>query len=479
MKASSEPSLLLSRLRQQAHVEGSRIALVDQQSGRRFDYRSVVDVIDQCARLISEQTADRRFVANGRTTPISLLVFLSLWSAGRSTVFVNERLTEGDIERIRVETDASVLDVEAIVMRQVDRDDSGPVESPPSEETESPFQDELLVICTSGTSGNPKILSHSTSSRMSFVFGLMDVFELSSQDRYLSLIPTAHSSGLAFSLAHLYVGAEVHSTASRDGDGILAAVERGEITTLLVVPTLLERIATAPNARERLEGVRLMVSMGARLDPLRQAELSDQLGCPVYQYYGSSETSFLAVLGPDEARTVASDVCGRPTPGTEVRLSPEDELRRRTLQVRTPRAATHRILDREQIMFDEWISTGDLADLDEDGFIHLLGRSDGLIISGGLNIDPDEVAEVISRHNDVMDVAVFGRESKEWGQEVVALCVMRPGSAVDADGLRQFCAGSIASFKVPKVILFVDTVPRGPLGKPDRQQAIRQLGVAK
>ena len=411
MKASPEPALLLSRLRQQADVEGARIAMVDQHSGRRFDYRSVVDTIDQCARRISEQTADRRFVAHGRTTPISLLVFLSLWSAGRSTVFVSERLTEAEIERIRVETDASVLDVEGVVVRQVDRDDSDPVQSPPREEIDGPRQGELLVICTSGTSGNPKILSHSVASRMSFVHGVIDVFKLSSHDRYLSLIPTAHSSGLAFSLAHLYVGAEVHSTDSRDGDGILAAVERGEITTLLVVPTLLERIAAAPNARERLESVRLIVSMGARLDPLRQAELSDQLSCPVHQYYGSSETSFLAVLAPDDARNVASDVCGRPTPGTEVRLSHEDELGMRTLQVRTPRAATHRILNRKQIMFGEWISTGDLADLDEDGFIHLLGRSDGLIISGGLNIDPEEVVEVISRHDDVVDVAVFGRES--------------------------------------------------------------------
>jgi malonyl-CoA/methylmalonyl-CoA synthetase len=153
---------------------------------------------------------------------------------------------------------------------------------------------------------------------------------------------------------------------------------------------------------------------------------------------------------------------GVPLPGVELRLAATTEVEVRGPNViagydRNPEA------NAGAFTADGWFRTGDLGDFDDDGYLRLVGRSKELIISGGYNVYPREVEEVLAQHPAVVEVAVVGRASERWGEEVTAVVVARDD--VDADVLRRLAAGHLAPYKVPKRVEFIDALPRNALGK--------------
>jgi malonyl-CoA/methylmalonyl-CoA synthetase len=204
----------------------------------------------------------------------------------------------------------------------------------------------------------------------------------------------------------------------------------------------------------------LLVSGSAPLPAALAGRVAEQVGQVPLERYGMTETVMLTSNpcdGPRKAGTV-----GFPLPGVELRLAGDGEV-----QVRGPNVIDGYYerpdADAEAFTDDGWFRTGDLGEFDADGYLTLVGRSKELIITGGYNVHPREVEEVLSEHPAVREVAVIGRPSDTWGEEVTAVVVSeRP---VEPDELREFAARELVSYKVPKQVEFVDELPRNAMGK--------------
>jgi malonyl-CoA/methylmalonyl-CoA synthetase len=247
--------------------------------------------------------------------------------------------------------------------------------------------------------------------------------------------------------------------AARFDPGEVAARANDGATLFFGVPTMYQRLLQSGVA-ERLRSLRLLVSGSAPLPAALAEKLERLTGQVPLERYGMTETVMLTSNpydGPRKPGTV-----GLPLPGVSVRLSASGEV-----EVRGPNVIDAYYerpdADGEAFTDDGWFRTGDIGERDEDGFLRLIGRSKELIISGGYNVYPREVEEVLGAHPDVREVAVVGRPSERWGEEVTAVVVA--GGAVEAEELRAFAARRLASYKVPKRVEFADELPRNAMGK--------------
>jgi malonyl-CoA/methylmalonyl-CoA synthetase len=221
------------------------------------------------------------------------------------------------------------------------------------------------------------------------------------------------------------------------------------------------RFARSPRAGE-LARLRLCVSGSAPLPAELHRALGERGGQQVLERYGMTET-LMNVSNPYDGERRPGSV-GLPLPGVELRLSSGQEGE---IQLRGPNVFSG-YWEREEATAESftegWFRTGDLGSLDPDGYLRILGRSKELIISGGFNVYPREVEDVLLAHPDVADVAVVGTPSEEWG-EVVTAFVVPIGDAPKPDSLLTFAAEQLASFKRPRLLHFVDSLPRNALGK--------------
>jgi malonyl-CoA/methylmalonyl-CoA synthetase len=225
-----------------------------------------------------------------------------------------------------------------------------------------------------------------------------------------------------------------------------------------------QRLLSSGNAGA-LEPLRLLVSGSAPLPAAMAEQLAEQTGQLPLERYGMTETVMLTsnpYEGPRKPGTV-----GLPLPGVGLRLADDDEV-----QVTGPNVIAgyweRPDSTAEAFTPDGWFRTGDLGHLDEDGYLVLDGRSRELIITGGYNVYPREVEEVLGAHPSVREVAVVGRPSERWGEEVTAVVVAL--RAIDEDELRAYAAKQLAPYKVPKRIELADELPRNTLGKVVRSE---------
>jgi malonyl-CoA/methylmalonyl-CoA synthetase len=221
------------------------------------------------------------------------------------------------------------------------------------------------------------------------------------------------------------------------------------------------RLAASARAGE-LAALRLCVSGSAPLPAELHQALAERSGQQVLERYGMTETVML-VSNPYEGERRPGSV-GFPLPGVELRLSGRAEGE---ILVRGPNVFAgywERPQANAESFADGWFRTGDLGRIDDDGYLHILGRSKELIITGGFNVYPREVEEVLLAHPGVAEVAVVGTPSDEWG-EVVTAFVVAAGDERDAERLLAFAAEQLAPFKRPRQLRFVDSLPRNALGK--------------
>lgn len=320
--------------------------------------------------------------------------------------------------------------------------------------------DPALIGYTSGTTGAPKgaVLSHANLLAGSESVGL--AWRWSAEDRLVLALPLFHSHGLCVGLhGTLLAGASAVLLARFDVDAVLDAAAEHRASLFFGVPTMYQRLARSPRVGE-LERLRLCVSGSAPLPAelhLRIAECARQR---VLERYGLTET-MMNVSNPCEGERRPGSV-GMPLPGVELRLSDAGEIEVRGPNVfggywRQPQAT-------RASFRDGWFCTGDLGSFDADGYLRILGRSKELIISGGFNVYPREVEDVLMAHPDVAEAAVVGRPSDEWGEEVTAF-VVPAGEAPSAERLLKFAAEQLAPFKRPRRLEFVDALPRNAMGK--------------
>jgi len=327
--------------------------------------------------------------------------------------------------------------------------------------------DPALIAYTSGTTGAPKgaVLSHGN--LLASAEAVRLAWRWSPDDRLVLPLPLFHLHGLGVGLhGTLGAGASVVLRPGFDADDVLGSIAAHQATLLFGVPTTWGRLAATGRAGE-LAGLRLGVSGSAPLDPGLFAAIEAASGHRLLERYGMTET-VMNVSNPHDGERRPGTV-GLPLPGVDVRLAPETD----EIELRGPNvfAGYWQRPDATADAFDDgWFASGDVGSFDADGYLRIVGRRKELIISGGYNVYPREVADVLRAHPAVDDAAVVGVAHPDWGEEVVAV-VEGPGDASDADGVRAWAGERLAPHKCPKRIVWVDALPRNALGKVVTDQA--------
>jgi malonyl-CoA/methylmalonyl-CoA synthetase len=322
-------------------------------------------------------------------------------------------------------------------------------------------EDPAVLAYTSGTTGAPKgaLLSHRNLLASVEALGL--AWRWTPSDRLVLPLPLFHMHGLGVGLhGSLAAGASVVLRPGFDPADSLDAVAAHQATLLFGVPTMWSRLAASGRLPE-LAALRLGVSGSAPLDPGLHAAVADGTGQALIERYGMTETVMLTSNPYDGDRRAGT--VGLPLPGVELRLAEgTDEI-----EVRGPNVFAgywQRPEATAASFHGDWFATGDVGVLDGDGYLRIVGRRKELIISGGYNVYPREVEDVLRTHPAVHDAAVVGVAHPEWGEQVVAV-VEGSGSPADVDALQELARAELAPYKRPKRIVFVDALPRNALGK--------------
>jgi O-succinylbenzoic acid--CoA ligase len=304
-------------------------------------------------------------------------------------------------------------------------------------------------VLTSGSTGTPHPVGLTYGNFLWSAVGSAFNIGMEPEDRWLCCVPLSHVSGLSIVMRSVIYGTTAVIHDGFDVDRVATALEADGITVVSVVTTMLMRLL---EAGADLSGPRAILVGGG---PVPEAPLEEAIarGATVVQTYGLTETcSQVTTLAPADAQRKLGSA-GRPLLTTHLRIRDGEIL------VQGPTVAPGRVDP------DGWLHTGDLGHIDDEGFLYVKDRIDDMIVSGGENVIPAEVEEVLLRHPEVADAAVVGREDPEWQQAVTAVVVLESGSEVTPDDLRRYCADSLAGFKVPKRVELAAALPRTPSGK--------------
>jgi acyl-CoA synthetase (AMP-forming)/AMP-acid ligase II len=332
------------------------------------------------------------------------------------------------------------------------------------------------MIYTSGTTGKPKGALRTRTNRQ-IVFALLDALRLLHENSvHLTTGPLYHSGPLAFaSLAHT-LGAPIVVLRKFDPVRWIALVKEHRVTNSFSAPTQLKRIVSLPDAELAQADLSSMICLIANAAPVPYAlkqEIIDKLGDGfLFEVYGSTELGVDTVLPPeDQLRKPGS--CGKPYGGIEIRIVKEDGTvagpgEAGELFVRTGLAMDGYHESEEQLTEladDDWKSVGDVAYVDDEGYVYICDRKKDMIISGGVNIYPAEIEAVLYAHPQILDVAVFGIPDDEWGERVHAIVQAKVGVTIDLDELRAFAESRLARYKRPRAYELRDELPRTDSGK--------------
>ena len=340
-----------------------------------------------------------------------------------------------------------------------------------------PGGDDIAVIgYTSGTTGRSKGAMLRHRNLAANAVAVATAWHWTAADRLLLMLPLFHVHGLCVGMhGTIVAGATADLRRRFDAAVAIDTLARGETTIFFGVPTMYVRLIAEANARaDRPPPIRLYVSGSAPLSAQTFGEFAAAFGQPILERYGMTET-IMNLTNPYAGERRPGTV-GAPFPGQAARIvdvrsrlpvGPETDGE---IQVRGPHVFAgywnRPDATAESFDADGWFSTGDLGRASADGYVTITGRARELIISGGYNIYPREVEEVLMAHPGVAEAAVVGLPDAEFGEQVVAAVVRRPGvPAVGGDTLVEFCRDQLAAYKKPRRIVFVDSLPRNAMGK--------------
>ena len=333
--------------------------------------------------------------------------------------------------------------------------------------------DLAAILYTSGTTGRSKgaMLTHENLS--SNALTLVDCWRFTSADRLIHALPVFHTHGLFVALnVALLSGATMIFQNRFDPEAIIHALP--DATSLMGVPTFYTRLLDHPGlTREACGRMRLFVSGSAPLLSETHAAWRERTGFSILERYGMTETNMITSNPYDGERRAGT--VGFALPGVSVRISeaetgapvPRGEIG--VIEVKGPNVfrGYWRMPEKTAQEFrpDGYFITGDLGRVDEDGYIHIVGRAKDLVISGGFNVYPKEVESEIDSIDGVLESAVIGLPHADFGEAVTAMVVPRPGASLTEAAILSALGGRLAKFKAPKRVFVVDSLPRNAMGK--------------
>jgi acyl-CoA synthetase (AMP-forming)/AMP-acid ligase II len=346
------------------------------------------------------------------------------------------------------------------------------IASRPGTAPEPPRNPGRTIVLSSGTTGQPKGADRRSRPGLSPMASMLSRIPLRVHDTTLIEAPLFHTWGyaalqLAFGLRHTVV-----LNRRFDPEIALQTLAKTKGTVLIAVPVMLARMVELPTqVRDAFDvsALRIAAASGSALPGGLATRFMDAFGEVLYNLYGSTESSWVTIATPEDLRQ-SPDTAGTPPPGT--RLAVLDRAGRPV-----PTGTRGRIFAANELLFagyttgaaktmhDGLMCLGDIGHLDERGRLFVDGRDDDMVVSGGENIFPGEVEEVLGRLPQVREVAVVGVPDEEFGQRLAAHVVLVPGGDLTADAVRAYSREHVARFAVPRDVLFVDELPRNATGK--------------
>ena len=332
--------------------------------------------------------------------------------------------------------------------------------------------DNLFIMYTSGTTGNPKGVVHTHNTVLWALLTLSNTADIHFTDRYLVLLPLFHVGALTPMIASIYKGNSMVILRNFDPQKTWSLIEEEQINTTLAVPAMLGFMLQVPDLQRFDWSSLRYITSGAAPLPVTTINAFLELGIEVHQVFGMTETCGPACLiGPDDAVNKVGST-GKSFFHTRVRIVDEsgNDLpagEAGEILVQGPHIMKeywNRPEATAETLVNGWLHTGDIAVQDEEGFVTIQDRMKDMIISGGENVYPAEIENVLLQHPAISDAAIIGQDSAKWGESPLAVIVRQEETLTEAEVLAH-CQGKLARFKLPKEVVFLDVIPRNPSGK--------------
>ena len=329
-----------------------------------------------------------------------------------------------------------------------------------------------IIILTSGTTGTPKGANRSTPPTLAPVGGILSHVPFKANEVTSLPAPMFHALGYLHGTIAMFLGSTLVLRRKFKPPLVLEDIEKHKVTAMVVVPVMLSRILDAIEKMDKkpdLSSLKIVFVSGSALGAdLAERSLKD-LGPVIYNMYGSTEIAFATIAEPKHLEFNSSTV-GPVVKGVKVKIFDDNgqEL---------PQGEVGRIFvgnafpfegytggGKKQII-DGLLSSGDVGYFDENGLLYISGRDDEMIVSGGENVFPAEVEDLITGHPDVVEATAIGVEDKDWGQRLRAFVVKKEDADLDEDTVKHYVRDHLARYKVPREVIFLGELPRNPTGK--------------
>jgi len=471
------------------------------ESGRELTYARLVDRIGRVANLVHAglglRHGERAAVLSANCLEYIEIV-CGMAEAGVAAATIGPAAAPPEIRFICEDSGARVMFVSAAL------EDAARAAAPPSVErfvvigpayeallanaASSPCpvdvseEDIFSVPYTSGATGRPKGVLLSHRGRVLSAFAMAAEHGCyTNRDRAVATTPMFHGAGFLMAITPIWFGGQVEILPRFDVESLMGTIASNQATSAYIVPAHFAALFALPDSKRAQWDMRSMKAAISGTAPLPQALKERIVGYfgegVLYERYGTTETSIATSLGPqDQLRKIAC--VGLPYPATQVRVCDEagNEVPRGEageLWVCSPYQFSGYLNMPEATAAGrrgDWFVTGDIARQDEEGYVYLVDRKNDMVISGGENIYPREVEEVLLGHPAVAECGVTGAPHPYWGEAVTAFVVLRPGMQVTAEDLAALCRDRLSRYKVPKEIRFVAALPRNSMGKVLRRE---------
>ena len=340
------------------------------------------------------------------------------------------------------------------------------------EDLEPPSEHGRYIILTSGTTGTPKGAQRSEPEGLGSLAALFSKIPRRYGETAMIAAPLFHSWGFLHFMLSLPTAATMVLRPKFDPEDTLRATAEHRARVLAVVPVMMQRILALPDEVKRrydLSALEVTAASGSALPGDLATRWMDEFGDNLYNLYGSTEVAWATIATPEDMRA-APGTAGRPPRGTVIRIVDEDGND-------VPPGETGRIFIGNRLAFEGYtgggdkehlgdlLSSGDVGHFDEEGRLFIDGRDDEMIVSGGENVFPREVEDLLADHDAVADAAAIGVDDEQFGQRLRAFVVKADGADTSEDELKDYVKANLARYKVPREIVFVDELPRNATGK--------------
>jgi fatty-acyl-CoA synthase len=340
-----------------------------------------------------------------------------------------------------------------------------------------------IIILTSGTTGTPKGANRKSPMSLAPIGGVLSHVPFKSGEVTLLPAPMFHALGYLHATIGMMLGSTLVLRRRFKPATVLADIEKHRATAMIVVPVMLSRILDhieKMDTKPDLSSLRIVFVSGSQLGAELAQRAMNDIGPVIYNLYGSTEIAFASIARPQDLQKNPATV-GPVVKGVRIKLFDENGKE-------VPQGEVGRIFVGNTFPFEGYtggghkqiidglMSSGDVGYFDEDGLLYVSGRDDEMIVSGGENVFPAEVEDLISGHPEVVEATAIGVEDKEWGHRLRAFVVKADGASIGEEDIKSYVKEHLARYKVPREVVFLDELPRNPTGKILKRE-LREMDV--